>query len=122
MSSLAYVAAILACGAGAVVRFSLTKIRGTWRFPWPTLLANALGSLALGAIAHAVLTAPHPDELMLIAGGGFAGGLTTFSSLAVDAVVLWRGDKRARAAAYLAASFAAGLLCAAAGWALASAA
>lgn len=122
MSPLLYLAAAMACGLGAVVRYSLTKFRHAWKLPWPTLIANALGSLALGAVAHIAVTSPHADELMLIVGGGFAGGLTTFSSLAVDAVVLWRDERRTHAVGYLATTLAAGLLFAALGWALASAA
>ncbi|WP_084626463.1 fluoride efflux transporter FluC [Demequina aurantiaca] len=118
MSPLIYLAAALACGAGAVVRFGLSRMNGLWKLPWPTFGANLLGCIALGAIAHLALTAAHPDELLLIAGGGFAGGLTTFSSLAVDAVVLWRGGRPAYSISYLAATFVGGLLGAAFGWAL----
>jgi CrcB protein len=118
MSPLAYLIAVLASGLGATVRYALTTLRGRWTYPWPTMAANGLGSFTLGAIAHAAVTATDPDTLMLIAGAGFAGGLSTFSTLAVDAVVLWREDRRAVSAGYLASTFALGLISAALGWAL----
>ncbi|WP_062213098.1 fluoride efflux transporter FluC [Demequina oxidasica] len=118
MSPLIYLAAALACGAGAVVRFGLSKMNARWKLPWPTFGANLLGSFTLGVIAHIALTAPHADQLTLIAGGGFAGGLTTFSTLSVDAVVLWRGGRLTYSMSYLAATFVGGLLGAGFGWAL----
>jgi len=120
MSLWAYVAAALACGIGATIRYSLSRLRSIWVLPWPTLIANVAGSVLLGAIAQEALTAANPDMLMLVVGGGFAGGLTTFSSLAVDAVVLWHEDKRPAATAYVLTTFGAGLASASAGWALAS--
>ncbi|WP_430868510.1 fluoride efflux transporter FluC [Demequina aurantiaca] len=120
MSPAVFAAAALACGAGAVVRFLLTRINGTWKLPWPTLIANAAGSLVLGAIAQVALNEPDANTLMLIVGGGFAGGLTTFSSLAVDAVVLWRSGRPAYAGGYLGVTFVVGLAGAALGWAIAS--
>jgi CrcB protein len=53
-----------------------------------------------------------------IAGAGIAGGLTTFSTLAVDAVVLWRAS-RFRATMYVATTGVAGVLAGIAGWWLA---
>lgn len=119
MSPLIFIAAALACGAGAVARFLLNRINHAWTLPWPTFIANTLGSLVMGAVAHVALNSPNPDELLLVLGGGFAGGLTTFSSLAVDAVVLFRGGRPAHAGGYLVATFAAGLLAAALGWVIA---
>lgn len=121
MSPLIYAAAALACGAGAVVRFMLNRISPEWTLPWPTFIANSVGSLVLGAVAHTALNAAHPDELLLIVGGGFAGGLTTFSSLAVDAVVLHRAGKTWHASGYVGATFAAGLISAGLGWVIAGA-
>lgn len=118
MNTAVYAVAVVACGAGALARYLLTTVRGTWSWPWPTLIANVVGSMVLGAIAHIALTSAHPDELLLIAGAGFAGGLTTFSTLAVDAVMLWRKDRRIASAGYLATTFATGLVAASLGWAL----
>lgn len=120
MSLWTYVAAALACGIGATIRYSLSRLRTSWIFPWPTLIANVTGSVLFGAIAQQALTADNPDMLLLVVGGGFAGGLTTFSSLAVDAVVLWHEHKRPAATAYVLTTFVAGLVSASAGWALAS--
>lgn len=119
MSPTIYLVAALACGAGALARFLLTRLSASWSLPWPTLIANSLGTAVLGAVAQLALTSTHPDALLLIVGAGFAGGLTTFSTLAVDAVALWRGERRGASAGYLVVTFGVGLACAALGWWLA---
>ena len=62
--------------------------------PWCTLLVNVLGALVLGYVVAAL---PHRRPLL---GTGFCGGLTTFSTLQLEALELSTGD----AVAYLAAS------------------
>lgn len=118
MTPLTFVLASLGCGVGALLRFWL----GTWRrphhLPWPTLLANVLGTALLGA-AMALSDSGHLSATgAFIVGSGVAGGLTTFSTLAVDTLVLWRAS-HSRAAWYLVATAAAGLLAGYAGWWLA---
>ena len=121
MSAWAYVAAILGCGVGAVMRYAI----GTWRrehhLPWPTLAANALGTLVLGAAAALLEEGQLSATSAFVIGSGLAGGLTTFSTLAVDAVVLWRTSPR-KAVLYLAVTGAVGVASGALGWAVAAAA
>ena len=117
MSAWAYVAAILACGVGALGRYALGFARRPHQFPWPTLVANVVGSVVLGAAAGAV-HAGAPAWVLLVAGAGLAGGITTFSSLALDAVTLWGGGRRRGAVGYLSATMALGVLAAWLGWAL----
>jgi CrcB protein len=81
-------ALLVALGAavGAPVRF----LAGHWldrRVHWGTLIVNLAGSFVLGAL---VGDAVHGDALALL-GTGFCGGLTTYSSFAVQSV---RGGPR----------------------------
>lgn len=73
-------------GLGAVARFVLDGlIRERVRTPTPpgTFVINLSGSLLLGLITGLVL-AGAPLDLKLIAGTGFLGGYTTFSTAVVD--------------------------------------
>ncbi|MCI1019907.1 CrcB family protein [Microbacterium sp. C5A9] len=96
MSPLLFIAAALAGGVGAVLRYlvdlGVAKIAGR-RFPWGILLVNLSGSFALGLV-----TAALPDQAFLL-GAGLLGGYTTFSTAMLDAVALWRDGAR-RAAAF----------------------
>lgn len=113
-------AAIAACGVGAVARFWI----GTWRrphhWPWPTLVANVVGTAVLGASASLLHSGALGDGAAWVLGAGLAGGLTTFSTLATEAVVLWRESPRA-ATAYLAVTAVAGMASGWAAWLLAAA-
>ena len=93
MSAWAYVAAIVACGIGAAGRYALGLARRPHQYPWPTLAANVVGSAVLGAAASAV-HGGAPGWVLVVLGAGLAGGITTFSSLALDAVTLWGNGRR----------------------------
>lgn len=112
MSPWVYAAALAACAAGACLRYAFALvIRG----PWSTLAANVTGSAALGAFAGLAVASDRP-ELLLVAGAGFAGGLTTFSALALDAATLWRGASKPLTLSYCALTLVAGVAAAALGW------
>ncbi|MFV0633473.1 fluoride efflux transporter FluC [Demequina sp.] len=115
MTALGYALAVVACGLGATTRYLLARLDPDAGFPWPTMAANALGSAALGVAASAVAHGADATVL-LVAGSGFAGGLTTFSTLAVDTVVLLRERRAGAAAGYLVGTAALGLACVAAGY------
>jgi fluoride exporter len=78
---------VLAGGAaGAVLRLLLdtaATARYGRRLPWGILAANVLGSLLLGLLHDTA-----PTWLVALAGTGFCGGLTTYSTLAADTVRL----------------------------------
>ncbi|MGC4933738.1 fluoride efflux transporter CrcB [Gordonia sp. DT30] len=86
------VIAVLVAGAlGAVARFVVDGAIKQWRpttFPWATLLINVTGSLLLGVLAGLVISHGAPGELQVIAGTGFCGGYTTFSTASVESVRL----------------------------------
>ncbi|WP_062384242.1 FluC/FEX family fluoride channel [Demequina iriomotensis] len=121
MSAWAYAAAILGCGLGACVRFSLGWLDTRKAFPWPTILANVLGSAVLGAVLAAGDDALLSPAWTFALGTGVAGGLSTFSSLAVDVVVLAKDGRRGAVMGYVASTAALGLAAAAAGYAVTSA-
>src|SRR5690554_5423670 len=112
--------AVAACGFGAVARHGINQLGAQSRWPWPTLVANVLGSGVMGVAAAAVLVSHAPIGWLLVFGGGFAGGLSTVSTLAIDALVLWHDGQRRSAAAYVIVTLATGLGSAAAGWAIAA--
>ncbi len=118
MSAWAYLGAIVGCGAGAMLRYLLGRVDHPQSFPWPTIVANGVGSAVLAAAAAAVASDAAQPWVALVVATGFAGGLTTFSSLAVDALVLWRDGRRRDCVVYLAITLAVGVAAAGAAWGL----
>lgn len=81
----------LAGGGGAVTRFVVDgALRARWppRRPWPTILINVTGSLLLGVLTGLVLFHSQPSTLTAVAGTGFCGGYTTFSTASFESVRL----------------------------------
>jgi fluoride exporter len=108
--------ALVAAGgvAGATVRWGVFEVSGTdGSFPWWTLLVNVAGCLLIGLL----LGVPEPVRLGLAT--GFCGGLTTFSTFAVDTAALLDAGDTGIAAAYVASSVVVGVLAVVAGWRLA---
>jgi fluoride exporter len=107
-------AAIFAGGViGALARLGLLEAWpvtiGHW--PWATFVANVVGTLALG-----YFTTRLQERLPLSAyrrpflGTGFCGALTTFSTMQLELLQMLDHGDAGLAAAYAAASVAAGLL------------
>ena len=88
-------------------------------FPWGTLTINVSGSLLLGLILGTVELGPGSAQLAAIAGTGFCGGFTTFSTFGFETIRLAEEGSTFEAALNIAASLVAGLLAALAGWGLA---
>lgn len=87
-------AVLVALGAavGAPLRYLAGHLLDR-RVHWGTLAVNLVGSAVLGSLLGAAV---HGDRLALL-GTGFCGGLTTYSSFAVQSV---RGGPR-RGTAYV---------------------
>jgi len=117
MSAWVYVAAIVACGVASAGRYALGLLRRPHGFPWPTVVANVVGTALLAGAARAVHDGAG-DWVFVVLATGAAGGLTTFSSLALDAVTLWQAGRRSGAAWYLTVTPASGLAAAVLGWVL----
>jgi len=105
-------AAIAVGGAlGASVRWWVANHLGTdAAFPWATLAVNVAGCAILGLLLAEEWTHRRQRLLLHDAGGiGFCGGVTTFSTFAVETVHLADGGRGSTAALYLAASLVTGL-------------
>ena len=79
--------------AGTILRYllvSLTDSKHQTAFPWGTFSVNLSGSLVIGLLAGAFLKNNLTDEWKLFLCVGLLGGFTTFSSLAIEAVQLFR--------------------------------
>lgn len=75
-------------------------------FPWHTLLVNVIGCAALAAVT----ARPVPMRLDRLLAAGFCGGLTTFSTLAVEVVDLIEQEKAGTATIYVVSSVVLGLV------------
>ncbi|MGO4435724.1 fluoride efflux transporter CrcB [Paenarthrobacter sp. RAF9] len=81
----------LAGGLGAAARFvvdGLVRSRFRTALPWGTIVINVSGSLLLGFLAGLVMRGQAPESLLLIAGTGFLGGYTTFSTASLETIRL----------------------------------
>lgn len=106
-------AAVFAGGfVGAIARLGLIEAmpHGPLEWPWPTFVANLVGTFALG-----YFTTRLQERLPLSAyrrpllGTGLCGALTTFSTMQLEIVRMLEGGATGLALAYAAVSIAAGL-------------
>jgi CrcB protein len=108
----------LAGAAGALTRFLLdgvVRARRPATFPLATGLINVTGSLLLGVFAGLVLYDGASADWKVIAGTGFCGGYTTFSTASVEAVRLVQDGRTRTAAGYVVGTLALALGAAAVG-------
>jgi fluoride exporter len=86
---------------GATVRWAVVSTVDFGTFPWPVLLINVAGSLLLGGVLAGEWS--HPSAHVVLHDGaaiGFCGGLTTFSTFALEVVELTRDGLVATAVVY----------------------
>ena len=97
---------------GGIVRFQISKwLPSSPDFPWGTLLVNYLGIFCLVYLVKGYLVYKGSSKgLILALGTGFCGGLTTFSSLLLDAVKLLDTGRYLSLVMYLILSIGGGLL------------
>jgi len=104
--------------AGAVLRYQLgrgmTRVLGPQtmtNFPWVTLTANVLGSVAMGVLAgYLARNGNDGDQWRLLLGVGLLGGFTTFSSFSLEMMLLIERGQPAMALSYALISILAGLV------------
>ncbi|MBD3729011.1 MAG: fluoride efflux transporter CrcB [Sphingomonadales bacterium] len=105
-------------GMGALARYQLGRAMTHWlgptvvtAFPWATLTANVLGSLAMGLLAGWLARhgGAHGEQLRLLVGIGVLGGFTTFSSFSLEMMLLIERGQPSTAFLYAAISLLAGL-------------
>jgi CrcB protein len=108
---------------GAPLRYLadlLVQSRHDTVFPWGTLTVNAAGSLILGAVAGAV-SGGAPLWLLTLAGTGFCGALTTFSTFGFETVRLVEDGSLLEAVLNAGVSLLIGMVACSGGWVLAAA-
>jgi fluoride exporter len=104
---------------GAPARYVLDRLvqqRTRGALPWGTLTVNLAGSALLGAL----LGAGSPPAALALAGTGFCGGLTTFSTFGYETVRLVEDGSMLEAALNALGSLVLGLAAAAASYAIAA--
>ena len=117
MSPLAWAAVVLVGGAGAVLRFRIDAAvsrRTTGEFPTGTLVINVSGAFALGVLTGAGIG----GAALFVAGTGFLGSFTTFSTWMFETERLAEDGETSVSAANIVVSVAAGLAAGGLGWAL----
>ncbi|WP_130840403.1 fluoride efflux transporter FluC [Corynebacterium neomassiliense] len=128
MTPILFCALSLAGGVGASCRFVIdgvvkdhvvTRFPGSaGRLPWATFLINASGSLLMGLLTGFVSTGILAPEWQQLAGVGFLGGYTTFSTASVETVDLLRHGRKTAGLVYAAGTLSVTVLAAAVGlWA-----
>ena len=102
----------LAAMSGGLVRYFLSsQLPVSPDFPWGTLLVNYLGIFCRVYLVKGYLVYKGTSKgLVLALGTGFCGGLTTFSSLMLDAVKLLDTGRYLSLGIYLLLSIGGGLL------------
>ncbi|MEU2616961.1 fluoride efflux transporter CrcB [Streptomyces sp. NPDC007157] len=118
---------LLAVGAaaavGAVARYVLdqyVQYRRPGAFPRGTWLINVTGSFVLGLLVGLGARHALPEQVVVIAGVGFCGAYTTFSTFSYELVHLREKGQAGKSLLYGASSLAVGLSAAAAGLAIGS--
>ncbi|MDY7098710.1 MAG: fluoride efflux transporter CrcB [Pseudomonadota bacterium] len=100
---------------GAVCRFQLGRAITHWAgpatgFPWATLCANLIGSLAMGLlVGWLARNGAGNEDARLLLGVGVLGGFTTFSAFSLELVLLMERGSPGLAALYAIISVAAGV-------------
>jgi CrcB protein len=110
-------------GVGAVCRYltdRLVTARHRSVFPLGTLVINLAGSLLLGLLTGLLWYHGLSARTLLVAGTGFCGGFTTWSTACWESVRLLVDHSWRRAAVYSVGALAGALGAAAVGMALAS--
>lgn len=108
---------VVGAAVGASSRWLLDQgiqSRHRGNFPLGTLLINVAGSFLLGMVLGASSTG---GGLVALAGTGFCGGFTTFSTFGYETVRLAEQRQYGRALTNVSLSIGVGLLAAYAGWA-----
>ena len=116
---------VLVGGAiGAPARYLTDLYVRQWTggdFPWGTMAVNAAGSLVLGLLAGAAASGVLPGWVLTLAGTGFCGALTTFSTFSYETVRLAENGRWRSAALNVLGSLAVGAVAVTLGWVAGSA-
>ena len=102
----------VAGAAGVLARYGITQAFGASAAPWSVVAINIAGSFVLGLLAGIGIG----EDARLIAGVGFLGGFTTFSTFSLDVFADLEAGRPGRAAALVVLSVVLGVGAAAVGW------
>ncbi|MDN4607820.1 fluoride efflux transporter FluC [Sporosarcina highlanderae] len=93
---------------GAVIRYIVSGKfnKGGSTLPYGTLIVNLAGSLLIGFVVG--LDVPRLLTLLLVS--GFAGALTTFSTLNKELLQLWTGKRKKQFFSYIFLTYGVGIL------------
>jgi CrcB protein len=111
-------------GAGSMLRYAVAlgmARAGVTDALWSTLTVNITGSLVLGFLARYLVAPGESSGPWLLLAVGLCGGYTTFSTFALDLVLLVERGAGFRAAAYAASSVVLSVLAVIAGMGIARA-
>jgi fluoride exporter len=109
----------LGAAVGAPLRYLVDRAvqgRHDTVFPWGTMTVNIAGCLVLGLLVAA--SARLSPAVLAVAGTGFCGALTTYSTFSYETLRLVETGARFYAAAYVVASLAGGFGAVGLGWTL----
>ena len=115
---------MVGAAVGAPSRWLLDQAIQTRResaFPLGTWTINVTGSLLLGVVLGAATFGPGSPEVVALAGTGFCGGFTTYSTFGFETVRLAEDGSYLEAGLNIASSLVVGLVAALVGWYLAQA-
>ncbi|MEU0314063.1 fluoride efflux transporter CrcB [Nocardioides sp. NPDC006273] len=115
---------LLGGAVGAPARYLTDLYVREWLgadFPWGTMAVNAVGSLVLGLLAGAAAGGVLPAWVLTLAGTGFCGALTTFSTFSYETVRLAEDGRWRSAALNVVGSLAVGAIAVSLGWVAGSA-
>lgn len=104
---------------GTYARYGVELFGSPWRLPLPTLGVNLVGAFLLGLLLEGLLRR-GPDlgwrqRVRLLVGPGFMGGFTTYSTFAVETVLLTQQSRYVTGFGYAIVSLVFGVAAAAAG-------
>ena len=107
-------------GIGSALRFVISKLVASVSggiFPYPTLVVNVVGCLAIGLVyGLSVRGSLGGDAMKALLATGVCGGFTTFSTFSNENLVLLRDGHVLMAIVYAGGSLAIGLAAVAAGY------
>ena len=115
------VAVVIAGAIGSVLRYAVARAFPSRGFPWAVLIVNVIGSAIGGAVLALAEHASISADLRMILLTGFCGGLTTFSTFAVDSVQLVLDGRTREVVASITANLVLGVGAAAGAYALVNA-
>lgn len=112
---------MLGAAAGAPSRWLLDQtVQSRWErvFPLGTFTINVIGSFILGGLLGLASRGSASPQLLALAGTGFCGGFTTWSTFGYETIRLTEEGARLQALANITLSLGVGLAASWLGWAI----